>query len=130
MRICLAATLLCVATTSLSAAPKPEDTWPGFRGHEMSGVAPGATIPERWSTTDHVKWAVPVAGHGWSSPIVWGDTVFITSAISSRPFKKPAPGVDGKQVIGGMQGEGGPEEKIGKRAQARDNELEAETDEN
>ena len=129
MRICLAATLFSVATASLSAAPKPEDTWPGFRGHEMSGVAPGATIPERWSTTEHVKWAVPVAGHGWSSPIVWGDTVFVTSAISSRPFKKPTPGLYGNEYIAEMQAQGVPDEEIGKRAQARDNELTAEADE-
>jgi hypothetical protein len=86
--------LLLLAATSLSARePKPEDTWPGFRGHEMSGVAARAKIPDRWSTTEHVKWAVPIAGHGWSSPIVWGDTVFVTSAISSRAFKKPTPGL-------------------------------------
>jgi outer membrane protein assembly factor BamB len=76
-----------LAATSLSARePKPEETWPGFRGHEMSGVAATAKIPDRWSTREHVKWAVPIAGHGWSSPIVWGDTVFVTSAISSREY--------------------------------------------
>ena len=46
----------------------------------MSGVASGVSIPERWSAKDNIKWAVPIAGHGWSSPIVWGDTVFLTSA--------------------------------------------------
>src|SRR5919109_3555274 len=85
------------------APPAPEDTWPGFRGHQMSGGAPVARIPERWSTTEHVRWSVPIAGHGWSSPIVWGDTVFITSAVSSRPFKKPSPGLYGNEYIAELQ---------------------------
>ena len=125
-RLAVVALLLSVAAVP---APKPEDTWPGFRGRDMSGVAAGASIPERWSATDHVKWAVPVTGHGWSSPIVWGDTVYLTSAISSRPFKKPTPGLYGNEYIAEMQAQGVPDEEIGKRAQARDNELSAEADE-
>ena len=76
------------AATVSAREPNPAETWPGFRGHEMTGVAPSAKLPDRWSTTDHVKWAVPIAGHGWSSPIVWGDTVFMTSAISSQPVQE------------------------------------------
>src|SRR3954463_5032516 len=125
------AALLSIASVAVVSArePRPDETWPGFRGHEMSGVAPAAKVPDRWSAKDHVKWAVPIAGHGWSSPIVWGDTVFITSAISSRPFKKPTPGLYGNEYIAEMQGQGVPDEEIGKRAQARDNELTAEADE-
>src|SRR3954453_15833116 len=129
MRIRLAATLFVVSTATLSAAPKPEETWPGFRGHEMSGVAAGAAIPERWGTAGHVKWAVPVAGHGWSSPIVWGDTVFITSAISSRPFKKPTPGLYGNEYIAEMSAQGLSDDEITKRSAARDGESPAEADE-
>jgi len=118
-----------IAASPAYANPKPEDTWPGFRGHEMSGVAPAAKIPDRWSASEHVKWAVPIAGHGWSSPIVWGDTVFVTSAISSKPFKKPTPGLYGNEYIAEMQAQGVPDAEIGKRAQARDNELTDEADE-
>jgi outer membrane protein assembly factor BamB len=124
-----AAVCLTAAITASAREPNPAETWPGFRGHEMTGVAPSAKIPDRWSTTDHVKWAVPIAGHGWSSPIVWGDTVFITSAISSRPFKKPTPGLYGNDYIADMAAQGLSDEEITKRAQARDNELTAEADE-
>ena len=108
-------------TASLAIAnPKPEETWPGFRGHDMSGVAPGPDVPERWSTTENVNWAVPMPGHGWSSPIVWGDTVFVTSAISSKPFKKPTPGLYGNEYIAEMQAQGLSNEEISKRvARAR-----------
>ena len=125
-----AAVLLSLASATVASArdPRPEETWPGFRGHEMTGVAPSAKVPDRWSTTDHVKWAVPIAGHGWSSPIVWGDTVFVTSAISSRPFKKPTPGLYGNDYIADMQAQGLPDAEITKRAQARDNEMTAEAD--
>ena len=104
------------------ANPAPAETWPGFRGHGMTGVAPAAALPDRWSKTEHVKWAVPVPGHGWSSPIVWGDTVFVTSAISSKEFKKPTPGLYGNEYIAEMQAQGLSSEEIMKRTRARDNE--------
>jgi outer membrane protein assembly factor BamB len=123
-------TLLAVGVGPAAARdPKPEDTWPGFRGHEMSGVAPKAKIPERWTTKQNVKWAVPIAGHGWSSPIVWGDTLFITSAISSKPFKKPTPGLYGNEYIAEMQAQGLSNEEISKRSADRDGESTAEADE-
>ena len=75
---------LTVATVA-ATAPTPE--WPGFRGPGMDGLALGARLPERWSKTTNVKWAIDVPGRGWSSPVVAGNTVFVTSAISSRPFK-------------------------------------------
>jgi hypothetical protein len=72
----------------------------------MSGVAPAASLPETWSKTQHVKWAVPIDGQGWSSPIVWGDRVYITSAISSRPFKKADAGLYGNEYIAEMSAQG------------------------
>src|SRR5688572_3057490 len=125
----LSTAILVLSAIAADAGPRPEDTWPGFRGHAMSGVAAGAKVPERWSTTQNVKWAVPIAGHGWSSPIVWGDTVFITSAIGSKPFKKPTPGLYGNEYIAEMQAQGLSNEEIGKRAADRDGESSAEADE-
>jgi outer membrane protein assembly factor BamB len=117
-------TMLVAAAVSAAAAsaPKPEDTWPGFRGHAMSGVARSSRIPERWTARHGVKWAVPVAGNGWSSPIVWGDTVFVTSAISSKPFKKPTPGLYGNEYIAELRAQGLSNEEISKRSYERDNE--------
>src|SRR5215204_1035396 len=128
MKKSLVVVALCATVASVSAAPKPEETWPGFRGHAMTGVAVGASVPERWSATQNVKWAVPIAGNGWSSPIVWGDTVFITSAISAGKFKKPTPGLYGNEYIAEMQAQGLSNDEIGKKAAERDNELAAETE--
>ena len=124
----IAALSAALAASAAPRDPKPEDTWPGFRGHAMSGVAPAAGVPETWSKTQHVRWAVPIDGHGWSSPIVWGDRVFVTSAISSRPFKKPTPGLYGNEYIAEMSAQGLPDEEISKRSAARDGESTAEAD--
>ena len=103
-----------LAATAIAANVPPAD-WPGFRGPGMDGLAIGARLPERWSKTANVKWAVDVPGRGWSSPVVAGDTVFITSAISSRPFKQPTPGIYGNDFIAEMRAQGLPSAEINKR---------------
>src|SRR5574339_374520 len=107
-------TLFVTPAFVAAAAPKPEETWPGFRGHAMSGIAPGAA-PETWSATENVRWKIAVPGQGWSSPIVWGDTVFITSGISGKPFKQPTPGLYGNDYIAELQGKGLSDEEVLKR---------------
>ena len=120
---------LLVIPSALSANPKPEDTWPGFRGHDMSGIAPGGGIPEKWSTTENIRWKVAVPGQGWSSPIVWGDTVFITSGISGKPFKKPTAGLYGNEYIAELQAQGLSDDEVMRRVRARDTESPEESDE-
>lgn len=115
-------------TVLAAPPPDPAETWPGFRGHGMSGIAPARGIPERWSTTENVKWAVEIPGQGWSSPIVWGDTVFVTSGISGRPFKQPTPGLYGNDYIAELRAQGLSSEEIMKRVRARDNEAPEESD--
>ena len=61
--------------------------WPQFRGSGARGVAKGKGLPTTWSTTENVKWCVPVPGRGWSSPVIWGDKVFLSSAISTGKEK-------------------------------------------
>ncbi len=123
----LAGSLAVVALTA--TAPAPELTWPGFRGHAMSGVAPNARIPEQWSTSQNVKWSVPIAGNGWSSPIVWGDTVYLTSAVGSKAFKQPSTGLYGNDYIAELQSQGITGEEMMKKIQERDNEMPGEASE-
>ncbi|MBX7106212.1 MAG: PQQ-binding-like beta-propeller repeat protein [Gemmataceae bacterium] len=52
--------------------------WPRFRGPDGLGVAVGATPPTKWTATDGVKWKAALPGPGSSSPVVWGDRVFVT----------------------------------------------------
>ena len=54
--------------------------WPRWRGPSGQGVVSGTGYPDSWSGTENVKWKVPVPGSGNSSPIVWGDRIFVTTA--------------------------------------------------
>jgi outer membrane protein assembly factor BamB len=54
--------------------------WPQWRGPSAQGLVRSGSYPDRWSPTENVKWKVPVAGRGNSSPIVWGDRIFFTTA--------------------------------------------------
>ena len=109
--------------TAVAAAPAPELTWPGFRGHDMSGVAPRAKIPDAWTATQNVTWAVPIAGNGWSSPIVWGDTVYVTSAVGTKAFKQPSTGLFGNDYVAELQAQGITGAELQKKLQERDNEM-------
>ena len=110
-------------------SPDPLTTWPGFRGHNLSGVSPATKVPERWSQKENVKWVAPIAGNGWSSPIVWNDTVYVTSAIGKRAFKQPSPGLYGNDYIAELLQQGLSNEEMMKRVKARDSELPEESDE-
>ena len=79
---------LFVVTAILAAgAGVSAQNWPSFRGANASGVADGKPTAVTWNaaTGDHVAWKAPVAGVAVSSPIVWGDRVFVSTAISSDP---------------------------------------------
>jgi outer membrane protein assembly factor BamB len=65
--------------------------WPQFRGASGDGVAAEAKHPEEWSAEERVAWKVQVPGIGWSQPIVWGDKVFVTTAVAEK-LKRPRPG--------------------------------------
>jgi outer membrane protein assembly factor BamB len=81
------ATSLAAATT-LTATVGAQH-WPQFRG-SASGVAPDdPRLPETWSTTDNVAWKIDIAGRSWSSPVVWGDHVFIVTAINTKQPNQP-----------------------------------------
>jgi outer membrane protein assembly factor BamB len=71
--------------------------WPSFRGLSATGVADGQALPETWDVPAmrNVKWKVAIPGLAHSSPIVWGDRIFVTSAISSRADATFKPGLYG-----------------------------------
>ncbi len=63
--------------------------WPQWRGPLATGVAPHADPPVRWSETENVRWKVELPGKGHSTPIVWGDRVFLTAAIAVGEASRP-----------------------------------------
>lgn len=56
------------------------ENWSRFRGPNGQGVSPESDLPIRWSSTENVAWKTRIPGVSWSSPIVWGDSVFVTTA--------------------------------------------------
>jgi outer membrane protein assembly factor BamB len=83
-----------------SSAPKPasaKGSWPSFRGPQASGVADGQNLPDQWNakTGENILWRTPIPGLAHSSPIVWGNRIFVTSAVSSDPKASFRPGLYG-----------------------------------
>ncbi|MFO0807671.1 MAG: PQQ-binding-like beta-propeller repeat protein [Gemmataceae bacterium] len=92
---------LVVAACGLAALRAGE--WPQFRGPTATGVAADATLPIEWGPDKNVAWKVEIPGAGWSSPIVWGDKVFVTTAVTEKQTKPKA----GYGPGGGGGGKGG-----------------------
>jgi outer membrane protein assembly factor BamB len=71
--------------------------WPTFRGAQAAGFADGQNLPHRWDVTTgtNVFWRTPIPGLSHSSPVVWGDRIFVTSAVSSDPKASFRPGLYG-----------------------------------
>jgi len=83
-----------------AALPRPlagPGNWPSFRGPEASGVADGQNLPDTWNPArgSNILWRTPIAGLAHSSPIVWGDLVFVTTAVSGRKDATFKPGLYG-----------------------------------
>lgn len=73
-------TLVTLATTLLLRAAVEADNWPQFRGPSGQSVSSESGIPVQWSTEANVAWRSDLPGESWSSPIVWGDRIFVTTA--------------------------------------------------
>ncbi len=67
----------------LSALPLPAQDWPQFRGPSSDNVAQATDIPTRWSRTENVAWSVKLPGKGWSSPVLSGGKLYLTTAVAS-----------------------------------------------
>jgi outer membrane protein assembly factor BamB len=59
--------------------------WPQWRGPNGQGIAVAANYAEEWSPTRNIAWKTPVAGRGHSSPVVWGDRIYLTTSIEGGP---------------------------------------------
>src|SRR5436190_14615168 len=73
--------LLLVSVGTLPSAA--EDNWPQYRGPQASGVATNKAAPTTWNveTGENVRWQTPIAGLAHSSPIIWGDRVYVATAV-------------------------------------------------
>jgi len=82
-------------TKGLNALAKAN--WPSFRGPGASGISDGQNLPDRWDpkTGQNVLWRTPIPGLAHSSPVVWGDRIFVTTAVSTDPKATFKPGLYG-----------------------------------
>ena len=76
--------LLASAGSGADPAPATGDRWPAWRGVDGQGIADGAGIPLEWTATKNVLWKTALPGRGHSSPVVWGDRLFLTTAIEGE----------------------------------------------
>ncbi|HET7696012.1 MAG TPA: PQQ-binding-like beta-propeller repeat protein [Vicinamibacterales bacterium] len=91
-----------VRTAAPRSGPLPSPapaagSWPAFRGPMASGIADGMNLPDTWNpaTGLNIRWRAAIPGLAHSSPIVWGDRVFVTSAVSTRADATFKPGLYG-----------------------------------
>ncbi len=73
--------LAALVAPSLNASAPPDAYWPQWRGPSSLGISAERNLPVEWGAAQNVRWKVPVAGRGHSSPIVWGRKMFLTTAV-------------------------------------------------
>ena len=80
-----------------SKAVASKGSWPSFRGPQASGIADGQNLPDQWNakTGENILWKTSIPGLAHSSPIVWGNRIFVTSAVSTDPKASFRPGLYG-----------------------------------
>ena len=88
------AALLLAGLTTATALSQESENWPSFRGPDALSVADDdPRLPSSWSTTENVVWKTPVEGLGWSSPVIWGDLIFVTTVVSEGESQEPRMGL-------------------------------------
>ena len=106
----IAATLVAA---SLTVAVVSAENWPAWRGPDGAGVSPGKNLPTAWSDSSNIAWQVPLRGLGVSTPITWGNRIFVTSqegAVVERAGDHPT-------LIQGAELAGSGERTLGGRKQ-------------
>ncbi len=85
-----AAAIVLAAVASVDGRGEP---WPQWRGPSGQGISTETNLPTEWSKTKNVAWSTEIPGRGFSSPIVWGNRVYLTSSIEGDivPGAKTAP---------------------------------------
>jgi outer membrane protein assembly factor BamB len=101
----IALTTVVLVVGSASSDP---DHWPQWRGPFFNGVAKGAA-PVEFSDAKNIKWKIAIPGRGFSTPVIWGDRIFLTTAVPTGKVSQPAPQPEQPQnpAQGSAQGSAG-----------------------
>lgn len=82
--LALIAALLLEVALGIATTASAAGNWPQWRGPDGSGISTEKNLPAEWSTTKNIKWKTPIDGRGHSSPIVWDNKIFVTTAIEGE----------------------------------------------
>lgn len=72
--------LLCFTFSNTTLA----ENWPGWRGPRGDGTSSEKNVPVKWSTNQNIRWKTPIPGKGHASPIVWGNRIFVVTAVKEK----------------------------------------------
>ncbi len=96
--------LISLSGFSQSNISEFEKNWPTWRGPYLTGVAPVGNPPISWSETENLKWKAEIPGAGHSTPIVWGNQIFVTSSVETdRKPNQAGANADGGSGMSPMQ---------------------------
>ncbi len=116
--------LLTLASLVVAPAAAAAADWPRFRGPDANPVGVSERLPSTWSPRDNVEWKAEVPGRGWSSPVVVGDRVFLTTVTTDGVSKPPQPGTEfSNEYIAELEKQGLSDDEVLARLNARDIEL-------
>ena len=82
---------VALALSNIGALADGLHNWPQWRGPLGTGVAPHADPPLEWSESQNIRWKVALPGKGHSTPVVWGDRIFVTAAVPYGEAVEPTP---------------------------------------
>ena len=118
------AVVVC-ALLLMSITVHAQDTaWPQFLGPDSNPVGKHGKLAERWSKTENVEWSIQIPGRGWSSPIVTGGKVYLTTVTTEGKSKPPQAGTEySNEYVAELQKQGLSMQEIIKRVTERDIEL-------
>src|SRR5678815_1324224 len=113
--------LLCALSLTVHAQDK---VWPQFLGPQSNPVGTHARLAERWSRTENVEWSQEIPGRGWSSPIVTGGKVYVTTVTTEGKSKPPQTGTEySNEYVAELMKQKLSMEEVIKRVTERDIEL-------
>ncbi len=79
----------CISLLIITTSCTQKQNWPQFRGPDGNMLSLATSLPEEWDTVKNIAWTYKLEGAGWSSPIVWGNKIFITSAFPEKVAPEP-----------------------------------------
>lgn len=116
--------LMCALSLASSIVRGQDLVWPQFRGPDSNSVGTHARLAERWSKTENVEWSQEIPGRGWSSPIVTGGKVYLTTVVTEGKSKPPQIGTEySNEYVAELMKQGLSQQQVLERVTARDIEL-------